>query len=475
MYMSAVGLPSAAGAAPGFASQPPSQQGTPRPSSEEGPFSPAAGTAAPHTSAGGGGGGGSNGGGGVGALASRSSAGLNGSAFASMPVAAAVAAATAAAVAGVAVAAPPGAGGPPPPTRTHLVGRLEDLQLLVTVMYGGGATAAAAAAGATAAHGTPTHSGAALPNLLLPPPTASPAPAAAPGPRGRAHSHAGLASSSQPLPASAHGTALLVSGPRGAGKTSLVAAAADHLVSTGAWAGAAYADLRVCSGPEEVALAIALALGVPFYAADRPASARLLGWLRRHGSRWSGPVGPGCGLVAAADRGLVLDNVDLLLGAGVRDEALEVRGGRACGRVGSYEHKEHKSVCVSVTCVCVFGDADEDLWDELTPVWAKVLCGAERVLISLSCRRHVRARGQAMPPPRRPARPQPAPPPRPPGNCTATCNPTRPCWRTAQDHCRRSRRSSRWSSTGGGGCFGCCGTLPRRRRRCGWCWCRARR
>ncbi|KXZ53763.1 hypothetical protein GPECTOR_6g681 [Gonium pectorale] len=59
---------------------------------------------------------------------------------------------------------------------------------------------------------------------------------------------------------------------------------------------------------EEAALLMALALNVPFYAADRPGGARLLSWLRTHGSQ--------------LQQGLILDNADLLLGVG-HDDALE--------------------------------------------------------------------------------------------------------------------------------------------------------
>ncbi|PNG99371.1 hypothetical protein TSOC_014853, partial [Tetrabaena socialis] len=116
--------------------------------------------------------------------------------------------------------------------------------------------------------------------------------------------------SSQPQPPS---PAVLVSGPRGCGKSALVTAAASRLVASGVWARACVADVRCAAGPEEAALAIALALDLPFYAASRPAAARLLSWLRRHGR--------------ALRQGLVLDGVDLLLGL-ARDDALEAA--RSC-------------------------------------------------------------------------------------------------------------------------------------------------
>ncbi len=107
--------------------------------------------------------------------------------------------------------------------------------------------------------------------------------------------------------------AMLLAGPAGCGKSALLTAACNRLVHGGTWHRAAHADLRCCGSVEEAALALCLALEVPFYAADRPAGSRLLGWLRRHGPR-------------LGRQGLVLDGVDLVMGLG-RDYALDVSGG----------------------------------------------------------------------------------------------------------------------------------------------------
>ncbi|KAG2494362.1 hypothetical protein HYH03_007419 [Edaphochlamys debaryana] len=182
------------------------------------------------------------------------------------------------------------------PGLARLVGRDDDLSRLTSLVLSTGpprprVSPNAATGTATATPVTPP--AAVTPTTPLPPTTRRSSTAAAAPP---------------PL--------LLLTGPRGGGKSSLATAAANRLVASGAWASAALADVRCAAGPEEAALAIALALRVPFYAADRPAGARLLTWLRALGSR-------------LRPCGLVLDNVDLLLGVG-RDDALEAaRSGQA--------------------------------------------------------------------------------------------------------------------------------------------------